>query len=65
MFGQFKMTSCTPFQAIYHHETGRKVRKQRKKKRENINEQLIGNFPSVLRKKFDTNICHLHGCENC
>ena len=24
------------------------------------------NFPSVLRKKkFDTNTCHLRGCENC
>ena len=31
MFGQLKMTSWTPFQVIYHHETGKKVRKQRKK----------------------------------
>lgn len=31
MFGQFKMTSRTLFQVIYNHETGKKVRKQRKK----------------------------------
>ena len=64
MFGQFKMTSWTPFQVIYNHETGKKVRKQRKNSVRIINEQLIGNFPSVLRKKFDANLCHLHGCEN-